>query len=368
MRMAREVTAAMTDEDTLDEDATVSKTILQVERLVKHYGGRTAMSRSGSSLVRAVDGIDFSVHEGEAVGLVGESGSGKSTTAEMIIGLVQPTSGRISFMGHELGPGIDRRKIPEVTRQMQIVFQDPYASLNPRMRIDRIIAEPLKVHGIYTAAGGLGRVHELLEMVGLDRTVADRYPHEFSGGQRQRISIARALATEPKLLVLDEPVSALDVSVQAQVINILLRLHRDMGVSYVFIAHDLAVVRHVCETINVMYRGRIVESGSREQVFGQPQHPYTRQLIASIPIPDPVGREERIALQPSEGAGEASDLEGGCSFRMRCDRAEAVCTEVRPELVRQEPATSSVACHFPGGGVDIPSAERPIPRPAVEAW
>ncbi len=368
MRMAREVTAAMTDEDTLDEDATVSKTILQVERLVKHYGGRTAMSRSGSSLVRAVDGIDFSVHEGEAVGLVGESGSGKSTTAEMIIGLVQPTSGRISFMGHELGPGIDRRKIPEVTRQMQIVFQDPYASLNPRMRIDRIIAEPLKVHGTYTAAGGRGRVHELLEMVGLDRTVADRYPHEFSGGQRQRISIARALATEPKLLVLDEPVSALDVSVQAQVINILLRLHRDMGVSYVFIAHDLAVVRHVCETINVMYRGRIVESGPREQVFGQPQHPYTRQLIASIPIPDPVGREERIALQPSEGAGEAGDLEGGCSFRTRCDRAQAVCTEVRPELVRQEPATSSVACHFPGGGVDIPSAERPIPRPAVEAW
>jgi oligopeptide transport system ATP-binding protein len=261
---------------------------LRVTDLVKHFQVRRGLLGGGSKTIRAVDGVSFSVERGKTLGLVGESGSGKSTLSRAVLQLTRPTSGSVVFEGQEIA-GISRRRMRPLRREMQMVFQDPYASLNPRKRAGQIVAEPLRRASSGSGSGAelRRRVGELLERVGLSAEHADRYPHEFSGGQRQRIGIARALALEPKLIVADEPVSALDVSIQAQIVNLLADLQDELGLTYVFVAHDIGVVRHVSDRIAVMHEGRIVEEGSAEDICERPRDPYTRALVAAVPIPDP---------------------------------------------------------------------------------
>ena len=267
--------------------------LLEVRGLVKHFPVKQGVlwERSAGA-VKAVDGIDFEIREAETLGLVGESGSGKSTTGYCVLQLLRPTAGEILFEGRDL-VSLRGEALRRVRREMQIVFQDPYSSLDPRMTVGSIVAEPLAVHGIDTRRGRRERVRRLLDLVGLDESHAKRYPHEFSGGQRQRIGIARALALEPKLLVCDEPVSALDVSIQAQIMNLLKDLQRDLGLTYLFISHDLAVVRAMSDWIAVMNQGKIVELGAAEEVYGSPKHEYTRTLLTAVPVPDPRRMRER---------------------------------------------------------------------------
>jgi oligopeptide transport system ATP-binding protein len=270
--------------------------LLEVTDLVKHFPVKRGLLIDRTvDQVRAVDGVSFTVGPGETLGLVGESGSGKSTLARTVLQLLEPTSGSVRFEGHEIA-GLSHRQMRPLRRQMQMVFQDPYASLNPRKRVGQIVGEPLKLHG--EASGGelRRRVQDLLERVGLSPEHYDRFPHEFSGGQRQRIGIARAIALRPKLIVADEPVSALDVSIRAQIVNLLADLQEELGLAYVFVAHDIGVVRHVSERIAVMHEGKIVEEGSADQVCDHPSDPYTKKLIAAVPVPDP--REARARRQP----------------------------------------------------------------------
>jgi ABC-type oligopeptide transport system ATPase subunit len=280
--------------------------LLRVEDLHKYFQSRRGFGRrKRSDVVRAVDGVSFEIREGETLGLVGESGSGKSTTGYTIIQLLKPTSGSVTFAGTELTtlPAADLRRI---RRQMQIIFQDPYSSLDPRLTVEKIVSDPLDVHGVGDRASRRARVQELLELVGIDPAHAHRYPHEFSGGQRQRIGIARALALEPKLLICDEPVSALDVSIQAQILNLLNELQQTLGLTFLFIAHDLAVVRAMSDRIAVMRRGKLVEVGDAEKVYSNPTDPYTQALLAAVPVPDPrrmrAERERRRAIRLA-GAG-----------------------------------------------------------------
>jgi oligopeptide transport system ATP-binding protein len=264
-----------------------SEALLDVRGLVKLFPTRQgALSARAARLVRAIDGIDFQIHVGETLGLVGESGSGKSTTGYCVLQLIRPTAGEVIFEGRDLAR-LRGTELRRSRREMQIVFQDPYSSLDPRMTVERIISEPLEVHGIDTRRGRRQRVRRLLELVGLEPQHAKRFPHEFSGGQRQRVGVARALALEPKLVICDEPVSALDVSIQAQILNLLKDLQRDLGLAYLFISHDLAVVRTMSDTIAVMNAGKIVELGPAEEVYIRPRHEYTRTLLASVPVPDP---------------------------------------------------------------------------------
>ncbi len=270
--------------------------LLTVRNLVKEFSrGRGRWGRSG--VVRAVDSVSFAVEPGETFGLVGESGSGKTTTGRCILRLVEPTSGEVWFKGRDV-PGLAADELRRVRRDMQIVFQDPYSSLNPRLRARRIVEEPLTIHGLGTKAERGERVAELFRLVGLDPAHLDRYPHEFSGGQRQRIGLARALALNPSLIVADEPVSALDVSVQAQVINLLIDLQERLRLTYLFIAHDLRLVEHICRRVAVMYRGRILEMGDTAALFREPAHPYTRALLSAIPVPDPDARPQRLVWDP----------------------------------------------------------------------
>ena len=298
----------------------------------------------GRRWLRAVDGVSFSISEGEALGLVGESGCGKSTVAKLIMRLLTPTGGRIVFMGRDI-TGLGRREMRPIRRNMQIVFQDPFASLNPGMKAGAIAAEPRLVHERRRPAAG--EVAELLELVGLDPGDAGKYPHEFSGGQRQRISIARALALRPKLLVLDEPVSALDVSIQAQIINLLIKLKNDLGLAYLFIAHDLSVVRHVCEQVAVMYLGRIVEQGRREEVFSRPSHPYTQALVSAVPVPEPLTRAERSRILLTGEVPSPLNPPSACRFRTRCWKAQERCGSEAPLLESRLPGSGLSACHFP---------------------
>ncbi len=270
--------------------------LVEVSRLVKQFGGGGLLRRS--AIVRAVDDVSFSIEEGETFGLVGESGSGKTTTGRCLLRLIEPTSGTVRFRGEDV-LAFSRRRLREARRDMQIVFQDPYSSLNPRMRVRDIVEEPLLVHrghGHGDRASRRDRVAELLQLVGLDTAHLERYPHEFSGGQRQRIGLARSLALNPSFLILDEPVSALDVSVQAQVINLLMDLQRQLKLTYLFIAHDLGLVQHICSRVAVMYLGKIVEVGQVASLFAAPRHPYTRALLSAIPIADPDVHKPRIAL------------------------------------------------------------------------
>ncbi|KOF53641.1 peptide ABC transporter ATP-binding protein [Achromobacter sp. DMS1] len=307
--------------------------LLQVIGLKKHY------ALEDGKVLRAVDGVSLSVPRGHTLGLVGESGCGKSTTGKCLVRLTDPTEGRILLEGRDLAE-MDRRELRAMRRRMQFIFQDPFSSMNPRMRVRDIVGEPLRNFG-HGKTAIRERVAGLLARVSLRPDAADRYPHEFSGGQRQRIVIARALALDPGLIVCDEPVSALDVSVQAQVINLLMDLQRDLGLTYVFISHDLSVVRHISHHVAVMYLGRIVESGSREAIFGRPAHPYTRALMASAPS----ARERRPAQVLQGEIPSPLSPPSGCAFRTRCPRAEARCARETP-LPRTIAPGQQVACHF----------------------
>ncbi len=298
-------------------------------------------SRDGKGLVRAVDDVNLSLAQGQTLGIVGESGCGKSTLARMLMRLIEPSEGIVLFQGEDL-LALPRNAMRQRRRDIQIVFQDPYASLDPRMSIAQIIAEPLEIHGIGTKSERIAKVKELIALVGLDPAAADRYPHEFSGGQRQRIGIARAIALEPKLVVLDEPVSALDVSIQSQILNLLDDLKLRLGLSYVFISHDLSVVQHVSDRVAVMYLGRIVEEGPAEAVLGAPKHPYTQALISAIPEIDP-GRRKRHMLLPGDPPNP-ENVPPGCAFNPRCPLAQDICRSEAPLL--RELGPSRVRCHF----------------------
>ena len=307
--------------------------LLEVENLARHYPvTRGLFRRREIGVVRAVDGVSFTIARGETLGLVGESGCGKSTLARLVLRLIEPSAGAVRFDGQDI-TGLDGEALRRLRRRMQLVFQDPFASLNPRMTVGEILDEPLLVHGIGDAAARRRRVAELLALVGLDSHHAARRPQAFSGGQRQRIGIARALAVEPALVVCDEPVSALDVSIQAQIVNLLKDLQARLGLSYLFIAHDLAVVRHVADRIAIMYLGRILETASADQLFAAPRHPYTRMLLAAVPRASP---GQRAAPAPAEAPSEPQGplaMARGCRFHPRCPLAQAQCREAEPPLL-----------------------------------
>jgi oligopeptide/dipeptide ABC transporter ATP-binding protein len=326
--------------------ASTAEPLLQVRDLTKHFpitSGILLQRRIGA--VKAVDGISFEVRRGETLGLVGETGCGKSTTARLLVRLLDPTSGTIEFEGEDT---LRRKRsaLKALHREIQMIFQDPYSSLNPRKTVGSIIAEPYAIHGLYKTEGARRqRVQEMMDRVGLNPEHYNRYPHEFSGGQRQRIGVARAIALEPKLLIADEPVSALDVSIQAQVLNLLRRLQREMGLTLIFISHDLSVVRHMCDRIAVMYLGKIVELAPNDALYSFPRHPYTGALLSAVPVPDPTGGKRERALLSGDVPSPANPP-SACRFHTRCPKAQELCSTDEPPLEDKGSGTLA-ACHFP---------------------
>lgn len=319
--------------------------LLHVDKLVKHFPitrGIIFQKQIGS--VHAVDGISFDIYRGETLGLVGESGCGKTTTGRVILQLQKPTSGRVIFEGIDL-VSLEPKELRKMRRKMQMIFQDPYASLNPRMTIGEIIGEPLRLHGLANRKESDEKVVELLKLVGLNPSYANRYPHEFSGGQRQRVGIARSLSLNPSLIVCDEPISALDVSVQAQVVNLLEDLQEKLGLTYLFIAHDLSMVRHISTRVAVMYLGWIVELAGRDELYTHPLHPYTQALLSAVPIPDPYAEELRKRIILEGDVPSPINPPSGCRFRTRCSLASDICTDKEPEY-REVSADHFVACHM----------------------
>ena len=328
----------------------MSSGLLIVKNLVKHFPVREGVFSQVTGAVRAVDGVSFSIPRGKTLSLVGESGSGKTTTGRAILRLIEPTAGTVLFDNVAITE-IDRAGLRAIRKRMQIIFQDPYGSLNPRMTVYSVLAEALRAHRIVAKAQRRARVYELLDLVGLPPEAADRYPHEFSGGQRQRIGIARALAVEPDLIVADEPVSALDVSVQAQILNLLEELQARFGLTYLFIGHDLSVVRHISDRVAVMYLGRIVEIGSVEDIFDRPIHPYTKALLSAVPVLDPASKRKRILL--SGDVPSPINPPPGCHFHPRCPDAQAPCTHFDTPLIEVAPG-HAVACPIHTAGVKHP--------------
>ncbi|MET9802190.1 dipeptide ABC transporter ATP-binding protein [Streptomyces sp. NPDC006368] len=328
--------------------------LLEVRGLVKHFPlTRGVLFRKQVGAVKAVDGVDFELGAGETLGIVGESGCGKSTVARMLVNLERPTAGRILYKGEDI-TRLSGRALKAVRRNIQMVFQDPYTSLNPRMTVGDIIGEPFEIHPEVAPKGDRRRkVQELLDVVGLNPEYVHRYPHQFSGGQRQRIGIARGLALRPEIIVADEPVSALDVSVQAQVVNLMGRLQDEFGLSYVVIAHDLSVVRHISDRVGVMYLGRIVETGTDTEIYDHPTHPYTQALLSAVPVPDPDARKDRDRILLTGDVPSPADPPSGCRFRTRCWKAREQCALEAPPLAVPDrlahldtPARHHSACHF----------------------
>jgi oligopeptide/dipeptide ABC transporter ATP-binding protein len=328
----------------------MTENLLEVTGLQKHFPITKGVFRRQVGAVRAVDGIDVSVRQGETLGLVGESGCGKSTAGRLFTRILEPTGGKIIFEGRDISH-LNHEKMRPLRRDVQMIFQDPYSSLNPRHTVGSIIAAPLQIQKIPTPNGVKTAVQDLLKLVGLNPEHYNRYPHEFSGGQRQRIGIARALALRPKLIVADEPVSALDVSIQAQVVNLLDDLQREFDLTYVFIAHDLSVVRHISDRVAVMYLGKIVEIADRNELYKHPRHPYTVALMSAVPVPDPSRRDraqrERVLL--TGDVPSPINPPSGCRFRTRCWKAQEICATEEPPLVPRldDPASHQTACHFP---------------------
>jgi oligopeptide transport system ATP-binding protein len=324
-----------------------AESIMEVTDLVKHFPlTQGIIFKKQIGAVKAVDGVTFELRRGETLGIVGESGCGKSTLAKLLMCLERPTSGRASFKGQDIY-ALRGSKFKAMRRNIQIILQDPYSSLNPRMTVGDIIGEPFDIHPEVAPKGERRhKVQDLLDVVGLNPEYINRYPHQFSGGQRQRIGIARGLALRPEVIICDEPVSALDVSVQAQVVNLLEALQNEFDLSYIFIGHDLSVVRHIADRVGVMYLGKIVEIGTDEQIYERPTHPYTQALLSAVPVPDPVGREDRTRIILQGDVPSPANPPSGCRFRTRCWKAQDICAEQVPELIVRSGTDHASACHF----------------------